>query len=57
MFDIHTAHVTMVIDDGSWRDSAAPLCTENLVAQLVDIVVPCSAASALVAPAASVYIG
>ena len=31
------------------------LCTEKLVAQLVDIVVTCSAASALVAPAASIH--
>ena len=40
---------------GSWLDSAAPLCTEKLVAQLIDTVVPCSAASALVAPAASIH--
>jgi len=36
---------------GSWLDSAAPVCTEKLVAQLIDIAVRCSAASALVAPA------
>jgi len=40
---------------GSWLDSPALLCTEKLASQLVDTVVPCSAASALVAPAASIH--
>jgi len=40
---------------GSWPDSPVPLCTEKLLAQLVDTVVPCSAVSALVASAASIH--
>ena len=31
------------------------LCSEKLASQLVDTVVPCSAASVLVAPAASIH--